>query len=537
MNVADYLSKAARIRPEGAAVRDVQGSLRLSFRELDAKADALAAGLMAAGLQRGDRVADLHWNHPEVLVVDFALARAGFVRVPLNVRSHVEEIASLMRRVGVRALVVGEGVDDECLDGVLGHYADLDVIVTSQDGGPGWTTAEVLSRGTHYLTKIGNLRTQPSDADMLLSIKFTGGSTGQPKAVGRTHRQQVSVARNILMDLFNFNETDRLFQVQPMSHGAGAFVLPCIMRLTEQVTIERFVPEVVVAALILEKITVIKLVPTILYRILDEIGGAEFPSHLRGIISGAAPMNPDRVRKTLEKFGPILRQTYGQTEFPVTISTLGAEDHAQAVQKNNQQLIMSAGLPYTCVDVRVVDRDGLVVPLGATGEIQVKGDIVGQRIDALVAKTDPVPLVEPPEWLGTGDLGKLSADGYLSIVDRMSDMIVSGGFNVYPAEVESTIGSHPAVAGVAVVGVDHADWGQQVAALVALKPDQFVDEEGIVAYCSSRISRYKVPKVVVIADELPITSAAKVSRREARDIVLKVLAHNVTDAAASLHDS
>lgn len=516
MEYGYYLRRAASLFGDKMAVISHETGVGRTFAEVDERADALAAYLVTVGVEFGDRVADVQWNRPEVLDVDFGVSRSGGARMPLNARAGVHELIQTLSIGEPKVLILDTAFSAFAAELVAAVSSITHVIGSTEAGGIEFEDA--LARGRAALED--GLQLPKISDDAVLSLKFTGGSTGIPKGTVRTHAAQEAIALNMLLDLFSFQLDDVLLQIQPLSHGGGGMVLPCVMRGSTQITMARFDAAVVLDLAEKGAVTCIKLVPTMLLRMLDRVGDDERigpNSLLRGIIYGAAPMPREPLEKAMRYFGPVMIQTYGQTEAPSTISALNAEQHRIAFEENSPRLA-SAGKPYTTVTVEIRDRDGNVVPQGERGEVVVKGPMVMSRY----WKLDD-PGIDEHGWVHTGDIGVFDDGGYLFLVDRINDMIISGGFNVYPKEVEDALYSYDGVQRAVVFGVEHDDWGESVITVIVPKDKSTFEPSALLDHVGTRLARYKLPKCVVVTDSLPETAAAKVTRRAVREALLSTL--------------
>lgn len=347
----------------------------------------------------------------------------------------------------------------------------------------------------------------PADGpDPLLLIQCTSGTTGQPKGSLRTHEAQDWVAANMLMDLFDLGPSDVFVHSQPFNVGTQLFALPCVMRGTTQVIVSRIGAQATLDAISAHGGTVLKCVPTMVHRMLDALADGPAPRSLRQIIYAAAPMPEPVLRRALERFGPIMTQTYGQTEIPGALARLTIADHARGLRER-PELLRSAGRAYSTVDLRILDERGEPLPADEVGEVAVRAPFTSP---GYFGTDDGLP-IDGQGFARTGDLGHLDAEGYLFLSGRAKDTIITGGYNVAPAQVEDALTEHPAVAQALVVGLADEELGQVVGAAVILDGDATPDE--LVEHCRARLARYKVPARVRVVAELPVTAAGKPDRR------------------------
>jgi fatty-acyl-CoA synthase len=508
MDIGGYLERANRLFGDNTAV--VCGDQRLTYREVYDYAVRIAGGLLELGLRRGDHVVDARWNGVEAVVYDWGMALAGLVKVPLTPRLSAAEIAHLVENANARAFLT-EAEHAGAIEAVRDRVKGVDFIVA--DGTPGMlSTLHVM--GSPLRDRVPN---DPSD---LYALRYTGGTTGMPKAATQTHRAFVATAVNILLDYLDLREDDILFPTQPYTHGGGIYTLPAAMRGCAQVFQRRFDVDGVLDIIERERVTVVKIVPTILYRLIQ--AQRERPrdvSSLRLMGYGAAPMPEQLLRKGMDVFGCGFTQTYGSASAPATISTLNERVHEQERGSPSKRL-RSVGRPYCMTDVQIVDEEGRSVADGEVGEVTVGGPFVTAGF-----WNDPAESAKAVRdgRVFTGDLGYLE-HGFLYLVGRMNDLINSGGFNVYPAEVEQVLISAPGVADAAVTAVPDQEWGEKVVTAVVRQPGTDASAEDILRYVRGQLAGYKCPKYLCFLDQLPQTPNAKVDRKAVRSLIEAALA-------------
>jgi acyl-CoA synthetase (AMP-forming)/AMP-acid ligase II len=482
VNAGAFLTKAARAHPARVAVTD--GSNELTYAELDARAAAFAGGLVRRGYAAGDRVVIFMPNRPEYLTVMFGLFKGGFVAVPVNAKLHPSELAFILEHSGARA-VVFSAKTRETVEAALASVAGVERIDVDGDwvsGDPsGFADAEV----------------DPNDTAWLF---YTSGTTGRPKGAMLTHRNLCASAMNALADICDFQPEDVVLHVAPLSHGSGIYALPSIARAAKNIIYAggSFDADDVLATARREGVTIIAfLAPTMIHMLLDAGPELSVPT-LRRIPYGGAPIDAGLATAAIERFGAVFAQLYGMGESPMTITYLRPEDH-------HGRALSSAGIPRTDVEVRLVDEsDG-------QGEVCVRGDVV-----MLGYWNDEEATARALEggWLHTGDIGRFE-DGFLHLVSRKSDVIISGGANVYPREVEDVLHLHPAVAEACVFGVPDPKWGESVAAAVVASAP--VDADELIEHCRAHIASFKKPTRIEFVAELPRNAYGKVLRRDLRE--------------------
>jgi len=347
-----------------------------------------------------------------------------------------------------------------------------------------------------------------SSPEQMATLNYTGGTTGKSKAAVRRQRGHAAMCRAILCD-FELPASPRYLAAAPISHVAGTKILPTLLRGGSIHLLPRFDPAQVLATIQAERISMSLLVPTMIYALLDEPALARTDlSSLELLLYGASPMSPSRLLEGIERIGPVFSQLYGQTEcYP--ISVLGRADHDPA----RPERFASCGQPIASTDVRLVGADGQTVAPGEPGEVWVRAphamEAYWQR-DALTAET----IVDG--WLQTGDIARADPEGYLYIVDRKKDMVVSGGFNVYPREIEDVLTSDPRVATAAVIGVPDPKWGEAVLAVVVARPGATIDADALVRLVKEKKGAQCAPKRIEIVDALPLTAVGKVDKKALR---------------------
>jgi long-chain acyl-CoA synthetase len=508
MNSYAFLQKAALLRPEQPAM--VHGAEVISYREFRERTLAIGGNLLALGLKPGDRVAFCLANSPRILETIYACFAAGLIVVPINARLHPREIAYIVSNSGSRALIHGP----EYNEGIMEHRADftgLERRICTQEAS-GTSPFNALLRTEASLK--GPVEVSATDPCWLF---YTSGTTGKPKGATWTHRTVRVVVMNYLADIHNIESGEVVLHAAPMSHGSGIVALPAVARAATNVILETksFEPKTLFALIQRLKVSHIAfLAPTQIIKMLEEFQpGAYDLSSLKAICYGGAPIYVEHLRNAIKAFGPVFAQIYGQGEAPITITGLNAAAHARLLETNDPR-IGSAGTVRTDVEACCLDQNDRPLPPGEAGEVAVRGDIVMQGY-----WNDPEATAETLRngWLHTGDIGMFDRNGYLFLLDRAKDMIISGGNNVYPREVEEVIVQHPAVNTAVVFGIPHEYWGEAVHALVVLEPGSKASAEEIIEHCGRSMAGYKKPKSVEFVESLPVSGYGKVMRREIRE--------------------
>ncbi|MEA2860196.1 MAG: hypothetical protein QOC72_2235 [Methylobacteriaceae bacterium] len=503
MLVNEMIRRGARYFADDIAV--LFGDERLTYREVDERSSALAHALVAQGLEPQDRIGLLLNNSQNSVLIDFACLKARLVRVPLNSRLAVVEQTKMLTIAGANTLVYGPDLIEVAreLHGTLPHLK-LFGLGSDAHGPDLLTLAQTQPRTPPEM--------QAEPDDVVLAI-FTSGTTGKLKAVQHTQASYAGIVLNILLNLPDIRRGDIMLHAASLIHASGTFVVPYWLRGGTSAVLPGFTPGSYFDAIETWRPTALNMVPTMLGMLLEQNGAAEIDmSSVRTIIYGASPMPRPVISRALHLWGPRFLQYYGQTEAPLFITHLRAEDHIGA---GAEARLLACGRPSEDCEIRLVDADGNDVAPGESGEIalrapfQMKGYLDEPELNAATFL--------PGGFMRTRDVGRFDDDDYLFLVDRTSDMIVSGGYNVYPREVEDVVAAHPGVREVVVVGIPDDKWGEAVAAFVALKPGAAEDEAGIIAFAREKLAGYKVPKSVRFVDEVPKSPVGKLLRRAVRD--------------------
>ena len=351
------------------------------------------------------------------------------------------------------------------------------------------------------------------DPEDLVGIYYTGGTTGKPKGVMLSHRAWVYTIIIEMLDL-GFGWEEVFLYPTPLTHAGGCLMLPVLLRKGRCVIIDHFDPKLFLETIEKEKVTATFLVPTMIYVLLDYPDLKKYDTtSLRNVIYGASAIAPDRLKQALNTFGPIFSQLFGQTEAPMMISVLSREEHVVEDPEREMQILSSAGRPTFHAQIKIVDDDGNEVKRGDSGEVVVRcANIMTGYFKNPEATAETVK----DGWLYTGDIAKQDEEGFLYIVDRKKDMIVSGGFNIFPREIEDVLFEHPAVKGAAAVGVPHKKWGEELKAIVVLHEGKSTTGEELIQFVKDRKGSLMAPKTVEFWDEIPLTNLGKVDKKAIR---------------------
>jgi long-chain acyl-CoA synthetase len=475
VNIATMLTKAARTHPDRVALR--QGESQRTYAELDARATAIAGGL---GVSPGDRVVIWSENRIELVEALFAIWRAGAVAVPVNHRLREAEVAAIVEDAGASVVCTSSSAE---LGAPLVDITDLPV-------GPAQPPRE-------------------AGAGELGWLFYTSGTTGRSKGACLSHENLLSMSVSCLADIHGFQPEDVVLHAAPLSHGSGLYMLPAIARGTTNVLASRgFDPPEIVELVEHEQVSVVAFVaPTMIVKLLDDpsLDPARLAT-LRNVVYGGGPMYVKHIRRAIELLGPIWTQLYGQGESPMTGTYLRREEHRLDTPDHERRL-GSIGIPRTDIELRID------APTGEPGEILLRGPTVMSGY-----WRDPEATAETLRggWLHTGDVAFCDEQGYVFLVDRLKDMIVSGGSNVYAREVEETLLTHPLVREAAVVGLPDDYWGEIVHAFVVTGGESPTETQ-LIEHCAARIAPFKKPKSVEFVDDLPKNAYGKVLKRVLRE--------------------
>ncbi len=500
-NIGYWLTKRKELDAAKEAV--VDGERRLSYGELEGLTNQLAHGLHQMGVRHGDRCAILAYNCYEYVMTIFAAAKLGIILVPLNWRLSPPELAFNLNDSGTETLLFDESFEDTAR-GLQAQTGIQRMICLGETQSDGTTRLETL------LASQPEEPPQPDqavDLDTPHIIMYTAGTTGKPKGAQLSQGASFYNAINLMVDM-QFGPDDRNLSVLPMFHigGIGLFTLP-ILYAGGTVVIQRtFEPSETLRLLTAENISLFFGVAAIfLFLIQHADFSAEAFEKVRVAMSGGAPL-PVSLVKQYHQAGIVLRQGFGMSEAAPSIATLS---EALALEKAG-----SIGRPLFHVEARVVNENMQPVSAGQTGELVIRGPNLMQGYWNRPEATEEA---FAGGWFHTGDLAQMDSDGDLTIVDRKKDMFISGGENVYPAEVENVIYDLSQVAETAVIGIKDEKWGEVGCAMVVLKPNESISEDTVLAFLRDRLAKYKVPKRVVFLDQLPRNAAGKVLKNELRD--------------------
>ena len=490
------------------------GDTALTGAELAAKISQYVQAFEALGAGSGATVGLLSLNRPEVLMIIGAGQTQGYRRTALHPLGSLDDHAYVLADAGVTAIVIDPvPMFVERALALLERVDSLKQVLTI---GPvpddlSHVGADLAAEAAKYDPR--PLEVADLDPDHIVSITYTGGTTGKPKGVIGTARE-MSTMTQIQLAEWEWPPAPRFLMCTPLSHAGAAFFVPTVVKGGEMIVLARFDPAEVLRTIEERQITATMLVPSMLYALLDHPDSRTRDlSSLQTVYYGASAINPVRLAEAIERFGPIFAQYYGQSEAPMAITYLAKADH-------DAERLSSCGRPTLFVRTALLGEDGQRVPVGEPGEICVAGPLLAGGYWGL---PDETAQTFRDGWLHTGDVAREDADGFWFIVDRIKDMIVTGGFNVFPREVEDVVAQHPAIAQVCVIGTPDDKWGEAVTAVVVLRPDAPTDEasvatmtEQIQQLVKQRKGAVQSPKQVIVTDALPLTGLGKPDKKAVR---------------------
>jgi acyl-CoA synthetase (AMP-forming)/AMP-acid ligase II len=511
--VAHVLRKACR--DHAARIAVVEGKRRLTYAELERRATSIATWLHGRGLSTGTRVGIVSRNCLEFVIADLAIQLGAFTRVGVSPRLTTDEVVGICNDAGIAALFVDESWAARAPE-ICMRTAVSPLIISFGAGVPG----VVPLVGPPSASPGAALPEAAEESAALLA--YTSGTTGKPKGAVISQRAAFNVCRQVALALPDVGAGDSILHTAPLAHFVFAIVLSSLAHGGTQHVMAKFDAAALLDVVETEKIAIIPMVPTQVNTVVSEqLARGRDVSSVRCIPYSAAPIAVGRLRAAIEVFGPVFVQLYAQSEVPPPLTVLSKQDHQRALADGDERLLMSAGRPLPYVDVKIVDIDGNDVAPGDLGEILCRSETI---MDGYWQNpTQTAQAFDNDGWLATGDVGRLSSDGYLTIVDRRKSLIITGGYNVYPAEVERTIQQLPWVAEVAVIGIPDEHWGEAITAVVVV--DQTVVPDGgsealsgeLIEHCRAHLAGYRVPKHVKYSGPLPRNAVGKVLTRLVRE--------------------
>ncbi len=511
MDIWMILQRAVALYPDKTAV--VDGDLSFTYAQVGERVEALALFFQEKGIKKGDRIAVLEFNSYQYLEAYFAAAGVGAILCPLNYRLSAREIAFVLNDAGAKWLIANSSFSS-LVGEVIAEKAPLEGIL--------WLGRNPSPSENLQMSEYEDVIDRPAEEfhpstitkDSTAHLYYTSGTTGEPKGVMLTYQNICTHALGTIAEL-KLADSDVWGHIAPMFHLADAWAVFAITWAGgRHVMVKNFDPETVMQAIERHRITISNLIPTMLNLMVKHSRAGEYDySSFRVILSGGAPIAPELVRSIMDTFGCDYIQTYGMTETSPYLTLSILKEHLLKLPLEKQMFYkVKTGRPFIAVDLKVVDPDGLPVAGNdeQVGEIWVKGDTVTPGYWNRPEETEKT---FRQGWLCTGDLAVVDFEGYVNIVDRKKDMIVSGGENIYSIEVENALYMHPKILEAAVFGVPDPKWGEAVKAAVVLKEGERTTAEELLHFCKQHLSSYKAPKSVVFLKELPKTGSGKIYKK------------------------
>ena len=505
MNLWGMVKKGFMNYPDNVCL--VHGDQQVTYREFEQQINKLTNALRELGLKKGDAVSILGENSIMVLAAQYALIKSGMIWAPLNFRNHPNEHAHYLNNAESKAVILQEQFA-EGITSIRDQVRTCKHFIADGNGYDGMLKYDDLMNGADDKPFLEDV-----DENDIMGILHTSGTTGKAKGVVHTHRNWTFMAM-MVRSMLDIRETDVALYIAPVSHGSGALVPPHLMMGVKNVLVSHMDIDLILSIIQKEKISTMWLAPTIIYFLLawPTIRDYDF-SLLRNLCYSSAPMAVEKLKEALDVFGHTFIQAYGLVECPI-ISILEKQEHIVEGSEEQVQRLGSAGREYLLTDIRTIDDEGASVPPGEKGEIIVRSPLVMREY---WKNPEATASSIKDGWLHTGDMGYLDEEGYLFIADRKKDMVITGGYNVYPKEVEEVIYKHPSVFETAVIGVPDEMWGESIKACVVLKPGMEATEEEVIALCKENLASYKKPKSVDFMDALPKNLTGKILKAELRE--------------------
>jgi acyl-CoA synthetase (AMP-forming)/AMP-acid ligase II len=502
----DYFDKGAELAPERDVLHDCERGW--TYREIQDLSCRIANGLITNGLGPSAAIATYAPNHPMGFASQLGIMRAGMVWVPINARNSLYDNIEVMKFLEVEFLFFHSSIEK-----------DIAALREQAPGIKGFICIDRPAAGVPSLAEWASRHGERKQyfekrPDDVVSMPTTSGTTGRPKGVMLTNEnwEAMIAAYQIVM---RHDGPPVHIVAAPLTHAAGYLSSTMLSLGGTNVILPRPDPLLIMEAIEKHRGTALFLPPTLIYSMMAHPRVREFDySSLRFFLYGGAPMSVQKLREATEIFGPVMAQTYGQTEAPMTATLFTPKDHSEALQNPDlARRLWSAGRPGPLCQTTIMDDAGNLLGPEEKGEVVCRGSMV---MKGYFKNPEATAEVSTNGWHRTGDIGVKDADGFVYIVDRKKDMIVTGGFNVYPTEVEQMIWTHPSIQDCAVIGVPDEKWGEAVKAIVELKPEMELDIDALILLCKERLGSVKAPKSIEVWDALPRSAVGKVLKREIR---------------------
>ncbi len=511
LTIGDLYDRCVEYYGEHVAITFQDQSI--TYGEMGHYATCLVSAFQGLGLKKGDRVGFLMANCPEYIFSEYAVAKAGGTRVPLAVLLTPDDHVYMLNQAECSILIYHEKMASRVAD-MIPQLKTVETFVCASEN------ASAPMEGHLHLQTLmenhsPNCKKVDIDPEDLVGIYYTGGTTGKPKGVMLSHRAWVYTVLIETLE-FGFGREEVFAYLTPLTHAGGCLMLPVLLRKGRCVILDHFDPKSLLENIEKEKITMTFLVPTMIYVLLDypELKNYDLGS-LTNVIYGASAIAPERLKQAINTFGPIFTQLFGQTEAPMAFSVLPREDHIIDDPERERMVFSSAGRPTFHSEVRIIGDDGVDVEKGEPGEVVVR---CANMMSGYFKNPEATAATLKDGWLFTGDIAKQDEEGFIYIVDRKKDMIISGGFNIYPREIEDVLFEHPAVKDTAVIGIPHEKWGEEVKAIVVLREENAASMDDLISFVKKRKGSLVAPKTVDFWDSIPLTNLGKVDKKSIRKI-------------------
>ena len=504
-DLAALIDRAARRFGDQTAV--VDGARTLSFRDAGERSDRLANVLIGLSPLKGSRVALLMPNRLEFVESDFAIIKAGKVKVPVNSRLSDDERQFLLADSGTDTLIFDQEYAP-FVETLAGRVPELRHLIAVDGAVRGAASYEALISAAS--SSKPSVAYEPDDANFIL---YTSGTTGRPKGATATNASRLAATLNMLTEELEVEPGDAMAHIGSMAHGSGSKTLAYFLRGARNIPVRKFDPDSFLALVEKERVTGTFVVPTMIAMLLEAARSSRREiSSLKTVSYGGAPIAPSLLQKALDRFGSVFVQVYGSCEAPHPVMVMRKADHL--VPAGRERRLSSVGREVFTVDVRIVAGDSLDAKEGEPGEMWLRGPNVMRGYWNNPAATAEV---FADGWYKTGDVCHRDEEGFYYIVDRARDMVISGGLNIYPAEVEAALYKHSSVLEAAVVGVPDDVWGESVKAFVVLKPEHRAVENDIIEHCKGLLAGYKKPRTVEFVPALPKGPTGKILKRDLQE--------------------
>jgi long-chain acyl-CoA synthetase len=499
-NLAQLLARTARVHASRPALA-IGTRTVADFAGFAGRVERMAGGLASLGLAQGDRVAVVSGNCVEYIELMLAVWHAGLAIVPIHSKLHPKELAYIFENSGARAVFGSHGTIERVNEAArLANVSRVFEIGTSE---------------FNQLYQAAPIAMSPRGGDELAWLFYTSGTTGKPKGVMLTHTNLAQMLMHYATDVDHIAADNTIVHAAPLSHGSGLYVLTHLAQGACNVVTESggFDPAEIFSLWRNYRGVSMFAAPTMIKRLIDAPQG-EDASNLKTIVYGGGPMYVSDLMTALRRFGPHFAEIYGQGESPMTITAKGKALHTQMDHPRYTERMGSVGLPFAGLEVMVADSEDRALPPGEMGEICVRGAVV---MRGYWQNEQATSTTLRNGWLHTGDVGVFDAEGFLTLKDRSKDLIISGGSNIYPREVEEALLLHPAVSEVSVVGRKHAEWGEEVVAFIVARAGMDASAQALDAHCLEHIARFKRPKEYRVVEALPKNEAGKVLKTALRE--------------------